>query len=458
MKKFESVILEDIRRFSMLEKGDKVLVALSGGPDSVCLAVVLSRLREKLGISLAAGHVNYGLRGADSDKDESFCRDLCAKLGIPFHSTCADPLGGNAGNLEETARLQRYEFLSRIAAREKLIIATGHNSDDQSETFLLNLFRGAGYKGLSGMIPVREHRNERGEACMVIRPLLHVSRERILSYLKKKGQDFRIDGSNADLKFDRNWIRHELLPLLDSRFNSRPGERIAMAAELIGEAAQFLEKQAASKLERMADVSERGSLRVPVKELACLDTVLQREILRLALGMVRGNLTDLTSRHIFAVMELLEGQSGKKADLPGRIEVRKEFEFLVFGLQEESTPFFEYSLEVPGCVLVPEAGKLVKIEFMEEPVSGKGHEGSPAFQVTIRNRRPGDRLKISSERPRQSFSNLCTKNRIPLSERERTLIIEFPDGSHWVEGIGMPGKVCTADKTELIISVEPRPE
>lgn len=458
MKKFESGILEDIRRFSMLENGDKVLAALSGGPDSVCLAVVLSRLKEKLGISLAAGHVNYGLRGADSDKDESFCRDLCAKLGIPFFSTSADPLGGNAGNLEETARLQRYEFLSRIAIQEGFVIATGHNSDDQSETFLLNLFRGAGYKGLSGMTPLREHRTERGGACTVIRPLLHVSRNRIMDYLKKTGQDFRIDGSNADLKFDRNWVRHELLPLVEERFNSKPGERIARAAELIGEAAQFLEKQAEAELERIADVSERGTLRVPVKEIAGLNTVLQREILRLALGRVKGNLTDLTSRHIFAVMELLEGQSGKKTNLPGRIEVRKEFGFLVFGRQEESAPFFEYRLEVPGSILVPEAGKLVRIEVMEEPISGKGREGSPAFQVTIRNRRPGDRLKISSERPRQSFSNLCTKHRIPLSEREKILIIEFPDGSHWVEGIGMPGKVCTADQTELIISVEPRPE
>ena len=438
----------------MLKNGDRVLVALSGGPDSVCLAVVLGCLREKLGISLAAGHVNYGLRGADSDKDESFSRDLCAKLEIPFFCTSADPLAGTAGNLEETARIQRYEFLSRIAIQEGFIIATGHNSDDQSETFLLSLFRGAGYKGLSGMAAVREHRNEKGGTCTIIRPLLHVSRERIMNYLNESGQASRTDESNADLKFDRNWIRHELLPLLEGRFNPRPGERIARAAELIGEAAQFLEEQAETELERIADVSEGESLRVPVKELAGLNPVLQREIVRLALGRVKGNLTDLTSRHIFALMELLEGQSGKKTDLPGRIEARNEFGFLVFGRQEESTPFFEHRLEIPGSILVPEAGKMVKVEFLRYPVEGGRHSGALSQYVTIRNRRPGDRLKISSGRPRQSFSNLCTKHKIPRSERERILIVECPDGSHWVEGIGMPGRIKTADKTELIISVD----
>ncbi len=139
MKNFEDRIMKDIRRKSLLQKGDKVLIALSGGPDSVCLAVVLSRLKEELGISLAAGHVNYGLRGINSDKDEIFARELCGLLDIPFHHTSVDPRNGGIGNLEETARKQRYEFLSEIAFRSKSIIATGHNADDQAETFLLNL-------------------------------------------------------------------------------------------------------------------------------------------------------------------------------------------------------------------------------------------------------------------------------------------------------------------------------
>lgn len=455
MKKFEDKILGDIRRHSMLQKGDKVLIALSGGPDSVCLAVVLSRLREELGISLAAGHVNYGLRGADSDKDEVFAGQLCDGLNIPFHSTSADPRDNDGtGNLEETARSQRYEFLSNIACRDKLIIATGHNSDDQAETFLLNLLRGAGYKGLSGMLPVRGHRDGSGRNSTVIRPLLHVNRDQITGYLENQQQEYRIDDSNADQEFDRNWIRHELLPLLGGRFNPRPGDRIARASVLIGEAAQFLESQAEAKLNEISELSTEGALHIPVQKILPLQEVLQREMLRLAVGRIKGNLTDITSRHIFAVMDLLAGQSGKKTCLPGRIEIRKEFDFLVISIPVMPVPPFEYSLEIPGSIYIPQAGKQVTIKLNTGSSSAGIQSSNPVQAVTIRNRRPGDRLKISAGRPRQSFSNLCTQHQIPRSERDRILILEFPDQSHWVEGIGMTEEVKTGDNTEITISVE----
>lgn len=454
MKKFEDRILGDIRRHSMLRKGDKVLIALSGGPDSVCLAVVLSRLKEELGISLAAGHVNYGLRGADSDKDEVFAGQLCDELNIPFHSTSADPRANGTGNLEETARNLRYEFLSSIACRDKSFIATGHNSDDQAETFLLNLLRGAGYKGLSGMLPIRGHRDRSGRNSTVIRPLLHVNRDQITGYLENKQQGFRIDDSNADQDFDRNWIRHELLPLLGGRFNPGPGDRIARASVLIGEAAQFLEAQADAKLNEISELSREGVLHIPVQKILPLREVLQREILRLAVGRIKGNLTDITSRHIFAVMDLLAGQSGKKTCLPGRIEIRKEFDFLVVSIPAMPVPPFEYRLDLPGSIYIPQAGKQVTIKINTGPSSAGSRSGTPVQAVTIRNRRPGDRLKISAGRPRQSFSNLCTRHRIPGSERDRILILEFPDQSHWVEGIGMTEEIKTGDNTEITISVK----
>ncbi len=451
MRNFENYILADIRKFSLLRKGDNVLIALSGGPDSVCLAVVLSRIKEELEISLTAGHVNYGLRGKDSDEDEIFARDLCDRLKITFASISADPR--SSGNLEETARHQRYEFLSGIASRDKKIIATGHNSDDQAETFLLNLLRGAGYKGLSGMLPLREHLHEGVKACTVIRPLLHVNRKQIIGYLSSAGQKFRIDDSNADQAFDRNWIRHELLPLLGKRFNPGPGDRIARASELIGEAAQFLEEQAETKLNEIAETSEAGSLLLPVQKMQPLREVLQREVLRLAISRIKGNLTDLTSRHIYAVMELMSGQSGKSICLPGKVEARREFDMLVIGLPAAATPYFEYRLDIPGNIYIPQAGKHVTIEVLTSP-SSAGSSKKPGQTVIIRNRRPGDRLKISAERPRQTFSNLCTLHKIPGVERDRILIIELPDASHWVEGIGMPGEVCAGDKNRVIISVK----
>ena len=369
-----------------------------------------------------------------------------------FTSISADPRNNGSGNLEETARHQRYEFLSEIASRDKKIIATGHNSDDQAETFLLNLLRGAGYKGLSAMLPSREHRDESGKACTVIRPLLHVNRKQIIGYLCSTGQKFRIDDSNADQAYDRNWIRHELLPLLGKRFNPGPGDRIARASELIGEAAQFLEEQAETKLNEIAETSGAGSLLLPVNKMQPLREVLQREVVRLAISRIKGNLTDLTSRHIYAVMELMSGQSGKSICLPERIEARREFDMLVIGLPATAIPYFEYRLDIPGNIYIPQVGKHVTIELLPGP-SSAGSCRKPDQAVIIRNRRPGDRLKISAGRPRQAFSNLCTEFKIPGAERDQILIIELPGASHWVEGIGMPGKIAAGAKTEIIISV-----
>ena len=457
MKKFESLILEYIRRYAMLEKGDKILLALSGGPDSVCLTILFDRIRNSLGISLEAGHVNYGLRGKDSDRDEEFARALCQRLGIPLHLARTDPRRG--GNLEETARNQRYQFLSEIACREGMKIATGHNSDDQAETFLLNLVRGAGYKGLSGMLPIREYQGPGGKKCAVIRPLLRVTREQITNYLGQLDQDFRIDRSNSSLEYDRNWIRHEMLPRIEERFNPGQAERIARASVLIGEAARFLEDEASRRLEEISHVSVDGSLQLSIAGFEGLQEVLRREILRLAVARIKGNLTDITSRHIYAIRDLMRNQSGRRIRIPGGIEVMLNFDYLSIGYPAKPTPRFEYTMIIPGTLNIPEVGKTLQVTpASPQPPGGKG-ERPPKTKVVVRNRRPGDRLRISSNRPRQTFSNICGHYRIPENQRDQLLIIEFPDGSHWVEGIGLPAGIKTGDATitEFKIRIEHSP-
>jgi len=454
MRNFAEKVLDDIRKQALLDPGAGVLVALSGGPDSVCLAMLLHRLRERLDLTLAAGHVNYGLRGEDSEGDEAFVREFCSGLGIPLHLTRADPRPGGNGNLEENARIQRYEFLAEIACREKMVIATGHNADDQAETFLLNLLRGAGYRGLAGMLPARVQRGPGGGTCRVIRPLLHCSRAEIIQYLEASGQAFRIDRSNLDPHYDRNWIRHELLPLLAGRFKPRPGERIARAAEMIGEAAGFLTAQAEARLTGIA-VREEDRIRIPVGEVLPLPEVMQREMLKLAAGEVKGDLTDLTSRHIFALAALLSGQSGRKACLPGGLEASREFDCLVIRKSPLRIPPFTYRMQIPGSIDIPEAGKRLTISFRK--VSPAREPGDGSREVVVRNRRPGDRLKVAAGRPRQSFPNLCHRHRIPESERDRILIIELPDHSHWVEGTGMPSEIGGSGLPETTISINPLP-
>ena len=309
--------------------------------------------------------MNYGLRGEDSERDEEFVKDLCRSRRIPLHLAKADPRAG--GNLEETARNQRYQFLSGIAARGRMIIATGHNLDDQAETFLLNLARGAGYRGLSGMLPAREYRVDDGEKCRVIRPLLQVTRAQITGYLDQVGQDFRTDKSNNSLEFDRNWIRHELLPRLEERFNPGQSERIARASVLIGESTRFLEDEAVQRLEAISTNSSETLLQLSIAGIKGQPEVMQREMLRLALSRIKGNLTDITSRHLFAIQDLLDNQSGRRVSIPGGIEARISFDHLILGYPSEPPPHFEYTLSIPGSIDIPEVEKKLEIVPLPPP-------------------------------------------------------------------------------------------
>jgi len=451
-KKFEDRVLREIRNRAMLRKGDRVLAAISGGADSICLASVLVGLRQQLGITIAAGHVNYHLRGDDSNKDENFVRKFCSRKGIPLHCLSADPGALEKGNMEENARRIRYDFLSGIACRENMIIATGHNADDQAETFIFNLLRGSGSKGLSGMAPIRRHLNSRNLSCPVVRPLLFASRKMILGYLESGGQKFREDSSNQDLSLDRNWIRHELLPLLESRFRTRPGESIASASMLIGEAAQFLEEEAKRKLIEIADVEKGGPLKIPIGELPGMQKALRKEIIRQAISTVKGDMVDVTGSHISAVISLLHGQSGRKISLPGQLEARREFDFLRVDRVAEGTVEFEYTVDLPCSIEIPEAGRHLAIKAVN-PVASSEKRKNGRTRVKVRNRRPGDKLKIADNRPRQSFSNICGRHKIPESERDKVLIIEFPDKTHWIEGTGMANTLIVNDTDEFQIDI-----
>lgn len=451
-KKFEDRILREIRHRSMLRRGDKVLAALSGGPDSVCLTSVLTSLHRQLGVTISAGHVNYHLRGPESDEEELFVRRFCAEKGIPLHCRSVDPEELEAGNMEENARRIRYEFLSEIACRDKMIIATGHNADDQAETFIFNLLRGSGYKGLSGMAPARLHMDSGNCSCLVIRPLLFVSRRMILEYLEAGKQAFREDSSNLDISLDRNWIRHELLPLLESRFSTRPGERIASASVLIGEAARFLEEEAKRKLIEIADVEKESRLRIPIREMLAMPEALAKELIRQAISRIRGDLADVSGSHIHAVLSLLQGQSGKQISLPGEVEARREFGFLLVYRPQGSTREFEYTPDLPCRMQIPEAGKILAVQPAGSSADAGGR-GDANFRITVRNRRAGDKLKLSAGRPRQSFSNICNRHRIPESERDRILIIELPDKTHWIEGTGMGDTLKFDEKHEFKIDI-----
>lgn len=204
-----------IERHKLVGRGDVILAACSGGPDSVALVHLLAGLRQEYGFSLAAAHVNHLLRGAESDADAVFVADFCGRLGLPLYQGSVDVrafMSETGRSLEDAARVLRYRFLRETArGLGGAKIATGHHRDDQAETVLLNLFRGAGGAGLAGIHPA---------ANGVIRPLLSVSRAGIEAYCRDNKLGFRTDSTNLETDYQRNYLRRELMPVLARRFNA----------------------------------------------------------------------------------------------------------------------------------------------------------------------------------------------------------------------------------------------
>jgi tRNA(Ile)-lysidine synthase len=294
MKNLIKTIQNTIFQQQLFERGAKIVVGVSGGPDSVCLLDALAKIAPKADLELLIAHVNYGLRGRDSARDEEFVRRLAGNLGIPV-----EVLGGlgilGKKNSENRLREIRYEFFEKVRKEKKFdCIAVAHNADDQVETFLMRVMRGAGLQGLSAM------RFKNGK---IVRPLLNVSRKEILEYLAKTNLMYRTDKTNSENLFLRNKIRNKLIPYLKKNFNPKIKETITGAVTSIAEDYSFLEDYAAE----LANVDRR----LNTKELLTLHPALQRRILLLYIRRQKKDLRDITAAHIEELLKALRSTKSK---------------------------------------------------------------------------------------------------------------------------------------------------
>ena len=305
-----------LRATGMPPRSSTVVVGLSGGADSVALLDALASLRRRRGFRVVAAHLDHGLRAGSAD-DAAFCAELCRALDVPLRVGRADVRGRAArerGGLEQAARRERYAFLRRAREEESAFaIAVAHTRDDQAETLLLRLLRGAGATGLAGMRP---------RTADVVRPLLAVSRDEVLAYLRERGLAWREDPSNADLAPRRNRVRHELIPYLEERFN--PGVRASLArtASVLAEEAAHLRGEAEALVAATAR-EEDGALVLRRSALAEAPTAIARTAIRQALVRA-GGLARVGAVHVEGVLRLARAKapSGRRLPLPGGREAR----------------------------------------------------------------------------------------------------------------------------------------
>jgi len=293
MKNFIKKFREDSFRQELWDKESKIVVAVSGGPDSVCLLDALNQLKDKYALELIVAHVNYNLRGQDSAGDEKFVLNLAEKYDL--ETVVLHPQIKNKKNLENNLRDIRYAFFEKMRKERGLDwIAVGHNLDDQAETFLQRLIRGAGMAGLRGM----QFKNGR-----IIRPLLEFSRYEILEYLKRRKLKYREDKTNQEDIFLRNRIRHQLIPYLEKNFNPKFKETIFQTATALGEDYALIENLAQDFLQKNKILS--------VKKILPLSSALQKRIILQFLQKETGNLKDIESAHLNEILKVLKSLKNK---------------------------------------------------------------------------------------------------------------------------------------------------
>ena len=319
-------MLDDIQRSfdrnAMARRGALVLVAVSGGADSIALLHALVHLRARFGLRLAVAHLHHGIRGAAADADARFVQRCAQRLGLPLVTERADvPRHARAEgvSLEMAARAARYAFLARAARQlHAAAVAVAHNADDQAETVLLRLARGAGPQGLGGMDPV-----SRQGGLKIIRPLLGVSRPAIIAFLKAHRLRWREDASNRDPHFLRNRVRHEILPLLERRLNPQIRTALQRTAEVLREENKFLERLATQALPQHTG-PDRPTL--SVTRLAALPLALRRRALRLWLSAAGVEPEQLDYAAIAVALALLAQKRGTKSvDLGGGWKIIRHY-------------------------------------------------------------------------------------------------------------------------------------
>lgn len=456
-------MIEQVRKYvldhGLLTAGDRVAIAVSGGADSVALLRILLELRTELGIVISVAHFHHGIRGAEADADQQFVAELSRQFELPFHCGWGDSPAHareHGMSLETAARDLRHRWFAKLLAEGKADkIATAHTLDDQAETVLMRVLRGAGVKGLAGISPV--HTEKR-----LVRPLLEISRKEIEEYLRGLKQVWREDSSNQELAHTRNRVRHELMPLLEQRFNPGIRQTLADIGELAQAEAEYWESEVnailprglhagkPSRSGRSNSGSASGIVALDLARMKALPLAMQRQVLHrvaCSIGIA------LEFKHIQQLTDSIRASKpGRRIVLPGAATATMTYRELQFTSDFGAEPAKDYSfrLQVPGEVVITALGSTIRarvIRGVELDISGY----NPALlldrallqsELTVRNWRAGDRFFPAHSRSPKKVKELLQSGRLgrPLAPSERLSwpVIESAGQIVWVRGFFAP--------------------
>lgn len=462
--RFIGKVRATITRHNMLTLGDKVIVGVSGGPDSVALLHALYTLANEFGVSLHVAHLNHMLRGKAADDEARYVESLAYELGLGCTVQAVD-VKDHADkrriSIELAARDVRYDFYRRTAVGEGASrVALGHHAGDQAETVLLRLIRGTGMSGLCGIPAVRPLGPTGG--ITVIRPLLELTSREIRSYCHGAQLEYCIDASNVSPVYLRNRVRHDLIPRLERDYNPRVVRALSNTAGLVLDDEDYISGKVAETLGQIAKAVSPYNVAVDILDLCQQHVAIQRRIIRWAVSRLAGELRDLEFIHVEKVLEMVEsGRTGSRISLPGGLQVRRDYEQIIIewakGPKSQVCPPFEHKLQIPGRTGIPEACITIDADTFnieDKPDLLKGisfiDEGEAYFDmglidenITVRNRRPGDKLVPLGMKGRKKLKDVFIDKKISRNIRDDIPVIIWRGEILWVVGI------CVSDFAKL---------
>ena len=458
-----------VRNLDMIGKDDVVVAGVSGGADSVCLLFALCAMREHLGFTVKACHVNHGLRGADADADERYVKELCRKLGVEcrvFHENVELIAAKRKQSLEEAGRTVRREAFEEMCAGEtRAKIATAHHRDDNAETVLMNIARGTGLRGLCGIWPVRGR---------WIRPLLWAGRSEIETFLREQGIAWCTDATNEEDVYTRNRIRHRVIPVLEREVNPAAGMHLT---ELSGQARELwdlLERETDRAVKRCVRMEENGKMALEKAALGSEHPAVRRQVIKRCIAQALGTEKDIAAVHVRNVLELFDRQCGRRVDLPGGVRAVRDYEGVGISRKEtgekKDTGPDDAAVQIPGDTVLydGEPGRAIKISCRIIECAGSAEQKEiPQKSYTkwldydiiknglsVRRRHPGDYLRIDRDGNKQKLKTYFVNEKIPAEERERLWLIADGPEIVWIPGYRMNCAYYVTESTERILEMK----
>ena len=459
IKEMKNKFLKYIKENSLIEKGDGIVVGLSGGPDSVCLLHLLCSIRDEMELKIAAAHINHMIRGVEADGDEEYAKDLCKRLDVKFFALRKDveEYGREKGMSSETAgRDVRYNFFNKV--KDDLNyqkIATAHNANDQAETILMRIMRGTGLEGLGG-IPVKREGK-------YIRPILFMKRKEVEDYCKNSNLEPRIDGTNLEKLYSRNKIRLDILPYMRDNFNKDVVEAINRMALLLQDDNNYILKEVDNYYKKECIVYKD---RVVIKKEAFnYENAIINRIIRKAIKDVNGSKYDVEMKHIKEVIDLQRLEGNKKIDLPGNVFVEnvygdinikiktikeEKIEDIFLNINEISEKEINYGDYIFKFKLIENEKNM---NFSEKNNTRYFNVDNVNDNIIIRRRKNGDKIVPLGMKGSKKLKDLFIDMKIPKEERDLIPIIQFGDDIAWIVSYKLSDKYKVTKDAKKILEI-----